>query len=113
MESLKSFVLFRYRNSAVDFLLKQEQVGIYNPSSRCGRTHQPVVCVQTQDHNMEEAGQRLRRARERLNLKFRDVEQPSQLIADRRGNAEFVVLIMRLSDIDNQRTLPTLYRLLH
>jgi transcriptional regulator with XRE-family HTH domain len=60
---------------------------------------------------MEEAGQRLRRARERLNLKFRDVEQASQLIAERRGNSEFVVLISRLSDIENQGTLPSLYRL--
>src|ERR1700679_765534 len=60
---------------------------------------------------MEDAGQRLRRARERLNLKFRDVEQASHLIAERRGNAEFGVLISRLSDIENQGTLPSLYRL--
>ena len=60
---------------------------------------------------MEEAGQRLRRARERLNLKFRDVEQASQLIAERRGNPEFVVLISRLSDIENQGTTPSVYRL--
>ena len=60
---------------------------------------------------MEEAGQRLRRARERLNLKFRDVEQASHLIAERRGNPEFGVLISRLSDIENQGTLPSLYRL--
>src|SRR5438067_58183 len=60
---------------------------------------------------MEEAGQRLRRARERLNLKFRDVEQASQLIAEKRGNPEFAVLISRLSDIENQGTLPSLYRL--
>ncbi len=60
---------------------------------------------------MEEAGQRLRRARERLNLKFRDVEQASQVIAERRGNPEFGILISRLSDIENQGTLPSLYRL--
>jgi transcriptional regulator with XRE-family HTH domain len=60
---------------------------------------------------MEEAGQRLRRARERLNLKFRDVEQASQLIAERHRNPEFGVLISRLSDIENQGTLPSLYRL--
>ncbi len=60
---------------------------------------------------MEEAGQRLRRARERLNLKFRDVEQASQLIAEHRKNPEFGVLISRLSDIENQGTLPSLYRL--
>jgi transcriptional regulator with XRE-family HTH domain len=60
---------------------------------------------------MEDAGQRLRRARERLNLRFRDVEQASQLIAERRGNTEFGVLISRLSDIENQGTIPSLYRL--
>jgi transcriptional regulator with XRE-family HTH domain len=60
---------------------------------------------------MEAAGQRLRRARERLDLKFRDVEQASQVIAERRGNPEFGVLISRLSDIENQGTLPSLYRL--
>jgi transcriptional regulator with XRE-family HTH domain len=57
------------------------------------------------------AGVRLRRARERLGLKFRDVEQASQLIAERHNNPEFVLLISRLSDIENQGTLPSLYRL--
>ena len=60
---------------------------------------------------MEEAGQRLRRSRERLNLKFRDVEQASQLIAERRGNPEFTVLISRLSDIENQGTVPSVFKL--
>jgi len=46
-----------------------------------------------------------------LNLKFRDVEQASLLIAERRGNPEYGVLISRLSDIENQGTLPSLYRL--
>jgi transcriptional regulator with XRE-family HTH domain len=67
--------------------------------------------IQRQDNNTESGGQRLRRARERLNLKFRDVEQASQFIAERRGNSEFVVLISRLSDIENQGTVPSLYRL--
>jgi hypothetical protein len=61
---------------------------------------------------MEAAGQRLRRERERLNLRFRDVEFASQQIAERHGNnQEFVVLISRLSDIENQGTLPSLFRL--
>ena len=60
---------------------------------------------------MELPGQRLRRARERLNLRFRDVEQFSQQIAERHGNQEFVVLISRLSDIETQGTLPSIYRL--
>lgn len=60
---------------------------------------------------MEYAGQRLRRARERLGLRFRDVEQASQQIADRHGNPDFVVLISRLSDIESHGTLPSIYRL--
>lgn len=60
---------------------------------------------------MEDAGQRLRRARERLDLRFRDVELASQQIAQRHGNNEFIVLISRLSDIENQGTLPSIYRL--
>ena len=71
----------------------------------------PALSIQRQDNNTEAAGQRLRRARERLNLKFRDVELASQLIAERRGNPEFVVLISRLSDIENQGTVPSIYRL--
>ena len=65
----------------------------------------PAIYIQRQDNSTEAAGQRLRRARERLNLKFRDVEQASLLIAERRGNPEFGVLISRLSDIENQ--IPT------
>ena len=60
---------------------------------------------------MEYAGQRLRRARERLGLRFRDVEQASQIIADRHSNPEFAVLISRLSDIENHGIVPSLYRL--
>lgn len=60
---------------------------------------------------MEDAGHRLRRARERLNLTFRDVVQASQQIAERYQNQEFVINLGRLSDIENQGTLPSLYRL--
>ena len=60
---------------------------------------------------MEDAGQRLRRARERLDLRFRDVELASQQIADRHNNKEFIVMISRLSDIENHGTLPSIYRL--
>jgi hypothetical protein len=66
---------------------------------------------QRKDHNTEPAGHRLRRARERLDLKFRDVEQASRIIAESRGNQEFVVLISRLSDIENEGTVPSVFRL--
>ncbi len=60
---------------------------------------------------MLEAGARLRKAREDLGLKFRDVEAASQEIADRHKNQDFVIFIGRLSDIENHGTLPSLFRL--
>lgn len=60
---------------------------------------------------MEEAGQKLKRVRERLNLRYRDVEQASLRIAERRKNDEFIIALSRLADIENKGTLPTLCRL--
>jgi transcriptional regulator with XRE-family HTH domain len=60
---------------------------------------------------MEEAGQKLKRARERLNLRYRDVEQASIHIAELRKNSEFAIALSRLSDIENKGTVPTIYRL--
>jgi transcriptional regulator with XRE-family HTH domain len=60
---------------------------------------------------MEEAGQKLKRARERLRLKYRDVEEASARIATRRGNDEFIVALSRLADIENKGTIPSFYRL--
>jgi len=60
---------------------------------------------------MEEAGRKLKRARERLKLRFRDVEEASTQIAARRANDEFVVALSRLADIENKGTMPSIYRL--
>ena len=60
---------------------------------------------------MEEAGQKLKRARERLRLKFRDVEVASTRIADHYHNDEFIVALSRLADIENKGTMPSVYRL--
>jgi transcriptional regulator with XRE-family HTH domain len=60
---------------------------------------------------MEEAGQKLKRVRERLRLKFRDVEEASAKIAARHGNDEFTVALSRLADIENKGTMPSVYRL--
>jgi transcriptional regulator with XRE-family HTH domain len=60
---------------------------------------------------MEEAGQKLKRARERLNLRYRDVEEASLRIAERHKNDEFIIALSRLADIENKGTVPTLYRL--
>lgn len=62
-------------------------------------------------HIMEDAGQKLRRVRERLNLRVRDVEQASQKIADKYQNDEFLVLINRLSEIENRNLLPNIFKL--
>jgi transcriptional regulator with XRE-family HTH domain len=60
---------------------------------------------------MDDAGQKLRRARERLNLRVRDVEQASQRIAEKYQNQEFVVLINRISEIENKALVPSAYKL--
>lgn len=60
---------------------------------------------------MEEAGQKLKRTRERLNLRYRDVEQASQKIAERHKNDEFTVALSRLADIENKGTVPSIFRL--
>jgi len=60
---------------------------------------------------MEDAGRKLKQARERLNLRYRDVEQASQKLAEIHGNSEFTVALSRLADIENKGTVPSLYRL--
>ncbi len=67
--------------------------------------------AQRRNHSMEEAGLKLKRARERLNLRYRDVEEASNQIAARHNNDEFVIALSRLSDIENKGTVPTIYRL--
>src|SRR4051812_19396096 len=60
---------------------------------------------------MADAGQKLRRLRERLKLTYRDVEQATQKIAQLHGNYEYSIGLSRLADIENRGTLPSLYRL--
>lgn len=60
---------------------------------------------------MEEAGQKLKRARERLDLRYRDVEEASGRIAARRGSDEYSIALSRLADIENKGTVPSIYRL--
>lgn len=62
-------------------------------------------------HTMDDPGQRLKRVRERLNLRYRDVEDASLRIAERKGNDEFIVALSRLSDIENKGTVPSIFRL--
>jgi transcriptional regulator with XRE-family HTH domain len=60
---------------------------------------------------MEDAGEKLKRVRDRLNLTIRDVEEASRRIAGRHKNDEFVIGLSRLSEIENKGTVPTIYRL--
>lgn len=60
---------------------------------------------------MDEPGQKLKRTRERLGLKYRDVEEFSLQIADRRKNSEFNIAISRLSDIENRNVVPSVFKL--
>ncbi len=60
---------------------------------------------------MEEAGQKLKRIRERLGLTYRDVEDASTRIAEANQNQEFVVALSRLADMENKGTMPSIYRL--
>src|SRR5260370_17030626 len=63
------------------------------------------------DHIMEDAGERLKKVRDRLDLTIRDVEEASRKIATRHKNDEFVVGLSRLSEIENKGVVPTIYRL--
>jgi hypothetical protein len=60
---------------------------------------------------MEDAGQKLRRIRERLNLRVRDVELASLKIADQYHNDEFAVLINRIPEIENRGLVPSIFKL--
>lgn len=60
---------------------------------------------------MEDAGQKLKRARESLNLRYRDVEEASFQIAERYKNDEYAIVLSRLSDIENKGAVPSIYRI--
>src|ERR1700690_227510 len=60
---------------------------------------------------MEDVGQKLKLARERLNLRYREVEEASLRIAEKHRNDEFAIALSRLADIENKGTVPTMYRL--
>src|SRR6516162_4613000 len=60
---------------------------------------------------MDGTGGKLRRVRERLKLTYRDVERASRDIAARRGNSDFQISLSRLADIENRRSVPSIFRL--
>jgi transcriptional regulator with XRE-family HTH domain len=60
---------------------------------------------------VQEPGQKLRRVRENLRLRYREVEEASQQIATQYNNHEFLIGLSRLADIENKGTVPSVYRL--
>ena len=56
-----------------------------------------------------EPGLRLKMIRERLQLRYRDVEEGSTRIAEHFKNEELIVSLGRLSDIEHKGTVPNLY----
>lgn len=47
----------------------------------------------------------------RLNLRYREVQEASQRVANERANQEFVIGLSRLADIEHKGTVPSVYRL--
>jgi transcriptional regulator with XRE-family HTH domain len=56
-------------------------------------------------------GLRLRQARERLGLTYREVERASYELAAPRGRSEFILHISRLAEIENRGVVPGLHKL--
>lgn len=60
---------------------------------------------------MDRPGEKLKRARERLGLTYRDVEEASQRIAVRHASDEFALPLSRLADIENAGRVPSIFRI--
>ncbi|MBI3209335.1 MAG: hypothetical protein HYZ37_10610 [Candidatus Solibacter usitatus] len=60
---------------------------------------------------MDEPGQKLKKQRESLGLKYRDVEMASERIAAHRDNGEYIIGLSRLADIENKALVPSIFRL--
>lgn len=60
---------------------------------------------------MEDAGQKLKRRREELNLRYRDVEEASKKIAERRRSDEYAIALSRLAEIENRGIVPSIFRI--
>lgn len=57
------------------------------------------------------AGLKLKQIRERLNMTLRQVEEATLEIADAERNSEFIVSTGRLNQIENDGSLPSIYKL--
>jgi len=70
----------------------------------------PTVPQTTPVALSEQAGFRLKQIRERLGLTLRQVEEASLEIADAERNSEYVVSTARLNQIENDGSLPSIYK---
>jgi hypothetical protein len=60
---------------------------------------------------LHDPGRQMKKIREKLLLRYRDVAEASQRIAQQNGNLEFTIGLSRLADIENKGTIPSIYRL--
>lgn len=58
-----------------------------------------------------EPGLKLKAIREKLGLRFREVEKATNLIAQRHRSPDFAIGLSRLADIENKGVVPNLHRL--
>jgi len=58
-----------------------------------------------------QAGLKLKNVRERLGLRYREVEKATNLIAQRHMSPDFAVGLSRLADIENKGVIPSIHRL--
>jgi len=70
----------------------------------------PVISPATTVTLSEQAGLRLKQIRERLGLTLRQVEEASLEIADAERSSEYVVSTARLNQIENDGSLPSIYK---
>lgn len=106
--------LFRNQNNTAVFAYHLEvarDIIKHGHLPRCPRRMKELLLRSQLDQNMEDAGAKLKRVRDRLNLTIRDVEEASRKIAGRLKNDEYVIGLSRLSEIENKGTVPTVYRI--
>src|SRR5579863_1613080 len=70
----------------------------------------PAVSTPTNVSLGDQAGFRLKQIRERLGLTLRQVEEASLEIADAERSSEYVVSTARLNQIENDGSLPSIYK---
>ena len=70
----------------------------------------PAATQQAMVSLSEQAGLRLKQIRERLGLTLRQVEEASLEIADAERSSEYVVSTARLNQIENDGSLPSIYK---